>query len=120
MQERELEDLMAKMRAATPAPSGALLARIEADAVAAQPRARPRSPAADRPPGLLEAWFALVGGKTAAAGLALAALTGVWLGFSQPGPVALITEGVSAGLGRDGTIEFVELIPGFDPLATEG
>jgi hypothetical protein len=118
--ERDLDDLFAEARSVAPVPSSALLARVEADAVAAQgARARVR-PAARRPAGAFARWFAGFGGGPALAGLAGAAVAGVWLGVVQPAPVAGLAGRLSEALGQDGAFDYVELIPSFDALDAEG
>lgn len=116
----DLEALFAEARATAPQPSAALLARVAADAYAAQPvgraDARPIRPAG----GVLRRWFAGLGGGPVWAGLASIAVAGVWLGFAQPAPVSGLTDRLSEALGQDSAFDYVELIPSFDALAVEG
>jgi hypothetical protein len=82
-----LEQLFAEARAARPPVSDALMARVLADAAHAMPRATaPVVPR--RVPVGQTGWFkrltAFLGGRPAVAGLAVSALTGVWIGFAQP------------------------------------
>lgn len=111
-----LDDLFAAARAATPAPSEALMARVLADALAEQPRAAavPAAPpvfAPVRRPGRA-LWARLVwalGGAGALAGMGTAAAAGLYIGFAQPSGLAGLDE---AMLGAP--LETVELIPGVD------
>jgi anti-sigma factor RsiW len=82
-----LDDLFAQVRAGVEPVPDALLARVLADADAAMPRAaalHPASAAARPGPGWLGALVALLGGRSAVAGMAAAGLAGVWIGFAQP------------------------------------
>ncbi|MCJ8140468.1 hypothetical protein [Falsirhodobacter halotolerans] len=93
----DLDDLFARARHRTQAPSADLMARILADADAA--RARPAPPAPRRP------WWRvfglMAGGAGAMAGLASAALAGVWIGFAQPEALGLITGNLVTGAVLD-------------------
>lgn len=116
-----LDLFLAAARDAAPEPSAALMARVLADAEALQPSPRPQVEAA--PPGRpahrvyrrqgwpARLWQRLAGGLTAAlggagavAGLATAALAGVWIGFAQPLPVATLI--VTSGAGTASEAEF--------------
>ena len=100
-------------------PDTALMKRIEAQGLAVQSGAGCLwSAVAAR--ASLSRWLEALGGGPVVAGLATAALAGVWIGLAQPAPVAAVTSGVSAALGQDETSDFVELIPGFDSFASEG
>jgi hypothetical protein len=118
MQDSDLDDLFAAARAAAPAPSAALLARIEADARHHLPR--PAARPARAPQGLLGRLVRAVGGPAGAAGLATASLAGLWIGIAQPQGLTTLTEGLTAGLGATAALDSVELIPALDPFATEG
>jgi hypothetical protein len=120
MQERELAELFAEARATAPQPSAALLARIEADAASARPAGAPARPVSRPSGGALARWLAGLGGGAALAGLASAAVAGIWLGVAQPAPVSAITGRVAEAFGQDSAFDYVELIPSFDALATEG
>lgn len=83
-----LDTFFAAGRAAAPEPSDALMARIMADAAAVQAAAATPAPAEttrgrDRF-GLLGAFMAALGGWPAMAGLASAAVAGIWIGAAQP------------------------------------
>jgi hypothetical protein len=103
-----LDALFGAARAARPDPSAALLARIAADAEAvAADRARQ---AAARPSrGGIFGWLPAIGGWPALAGLATAAVAGVWIGYAQPdlGSVSLI------GAADEGTYDIGGLLPGY-------
>lgn len=113
----ELESFFAAARAEVPQPGGDVLARIEAQALAAQPAARP----AGAPPQPRPVRFALLlrealGGWTGIAALATACAAGIWIGVSPP-------DGLSAYLGRDaaalGTLG-IDPLGGFDLALMEG
>jgi hypothetical protein len=125
MQNGDLDDLFAAARAAAPQPSAALLTRVEEDGL----RLLPRSDLApmhrpERPRRALRGLFAdmvgAIGGLGGAAGLATATLAGLWIGIAQPQGLSALTEGLTAPLGVDLAFDSVELIPSFDPFATEG
>lgn len=112
-----LEAFFDAARAEAPQPSEDLMARILADAAAETahraapaPGARAARPAAK----VLGFWDALVmalGGRGALAGLAGAMVAGLWLGVSQPAPIASLAQQVA---GDGTTLEQVDLIPSFD------
>lgn len=79
-EDRRLEPFFEAARTEAPEPSAALMARILADAQAAQEVAAPAPARRRRFPG----WRlpALAGGWGAAGGLAAATLAGVWIGFA--------------------------------------
>lgn len=119
MQDIELDGLFADARANAPMPSGALLARIEADALAMQlaraaPARRP-SPRWRRASGGLSS-----GGLRMAAGLVSATLVGIVIGLAQPPALSGITDQLSAGSDPAAEFDTVELIPAFEPFAAEG
>lgn len=120
MRDSDIDDLFARAREAVPVPDTALMKRIEAQGLAVQSGFAAVPAAAVPKRGSLSRWLAALGGGPVVAGLATAALAGVWIGLAQPAPVAAVTSGVSAALGQDETSDFVELIPGFDSFASEG
>lgn len=83
--DKELDPFFAAARgAARPVPSDDLMARVLADAYAAQPVA---VPAASAPPARRGLWDMLTdvfGGVGGLAGLGTAAVAGVWLGYADP------------------------------------
>lgn len=100
-----LDALFAQARAGAGPVPDALLARVIADAEAAMPRApvlRPAPVAARPQAGWLAALVALLGGRSAVAGMAAAGLAGVWIGFAQP---------VALPFDTDSTVETVTLYP---------
>jgi hypothetical protein len=110
MAERDdlLESFFDAGRAGAERPDAALLARIEADALAAlDARARPRAPSTG---GGWRGIFEMLGGWRAGAGLAGAALAGIVLGASLPTAIT--------GLGTttttdDAGYELGDLAPGY-------
>ena len=65
----------------------------------------------------LSGWL---GGLGVTAGLATATLAGVWLGAVQPAGLSSVTDSVSRALGVTASLDRVDLIPSFDPFASEG
>jgi hypothetical protein len=111
-----LEALFGAARAEAQPLSDDLFARIMADAVAVDTaRAVPQVRAAPR--GWLASFGAMLGGWPSVAGLATAAMAGVWIGVAQP--VALDGLGLSSDTTQTG-YELQDLMPGFDVLASEG
>lgn len=85
----ELDDFFTAARGEGPVPSGALMARVLADADAMQPRvalalAVAEPAAASRWRRWLMAISAAVGGGAMATGLASAAVAGVFIGYAGP------------------------------------
>lgn len=118
----ELEAFFDAARDADPMPSGALLARIEADALAALPvnpgLAEAREP--DVKQGIWAQLLDLVGGWTAVSGLAAAAAAGLWIGVSPP---VAVSDGLSDFLGDNAELlSSGDLDPysGFEYLLAEG
>ena len=74
-----LETLFAAARADPPGLSDRLLATLEAEALAAQPRVRRR-------------WLAAIGGLTGLGSLVTATLAGVWIGVVGPEGLAVPVE----------------------------
>ncbi|WP_102107054.1 dihydroorotate dehydrogenase [Oceaniglobus roseus] len=111
-----LEDFFAAARAAPVAVSDDLVARILQDAAAAQPWAPAPARAA---PGPLARLVGALGGWPSLAGLAAAALAGVWIGTAQPVMIEDLGIGLSA---RSDTAaaegyDLADLMPGYDILA---
>lgn len=79
----DLDDLFAEARAAQIQASTGLMARVLADAAAAQPRRVP----APRPRFTLAALVTALGGLGGMAGLATAAVAGLWVGLAPPAAV---------------------------------
>ena len=89
------------------------MARVLADAMAAQPepaRIAPRAEPAGRM-GILDWLSGLLGGGGVLAGLGAAAAAGMVIGYVQPAPVTAVTEAFLSG-----GIENVELIPNLSGL----
>lgn len=89
-----LDDVLAGARDTGPAPSDALIERVMADAAALQPRPVLPSVARAKPAGVrwLDRLAELFGGGGALAGVGLAMVAGVFIGISQPEPVAALTQ----------------------------
>lgn len=110
MTEAGLDDLFAQARSAQPQPSEALMARVLADGLAAQPRVAVAAvPVVERRPGLWARIVWALGGAGALAGMGSAAAAGLYIGFVQPVGLSGIEEAV---LGVP--LETVELIPSVD------
>lgn len=110
---QDLDELFIQMRTNAPQPSDALMARIMADAMDAQPRRTMRA----TPPARMGFWAtlsAVFGGAGALAGVGSAAMAGLVLGIAQPAPVSALTQ---AFWGTP--LETVELIPSLDGFLTE-
>ncbi|NBE06400.1 dihydroorotate dehydrogenase [Rhodobacter sp. CCP-1] len=108
----DLEDLFATARHMPVRPSAALLDRVLADGLDAQPR--PHTAPLMRPPaaaagGLWSRLAALFGGAGALAGMGTAAAAGLLIGFAQPSNLATLED---AMLGSP--LETVELVPSVD------
>lgn len=119
MDDKELDDLFAATRAAPPAPSDALMARVMADALAHQPAPRPASPAsapraAPRRRPFWEPLAAVFGGTGALVGMGGAAVTGLFIGLAQPAAILTLSEAYFSG-----TAESVALLPSVDALFSE-
>lgn len=109
----DLDDLFAAARADAPAPSGALMARVLADALAEQPRPVMPVPVAApmRRGRVLSRLAALFGGAGALAGMGTAAVAGLLIGYVQPSGLVAVGDAV---LGSP--IEVVDLMPDVDTL----
>ncbi len=123
MADEELDGLFATLRARPPEPKAALVARMEADALAVQAEAAPRrapvaAPVRER--GLVARWADALGGALGLAGLATAALAGLWIGVVQPSPVSGVTGLIEDRLGLGTDEGYVDLSAPFDVLAAEG
>ena len=106
-----LDGLLAEAAERREAPPAALMARIQADALAEQPRPAALSarPARTAPAagwfGTLADWF---GGGLSLAGMSAAAATGLFLGVAQPASVVALAEVVTG----TSAIETIEILPG--------
>lgn len=119
MSTQDIDDLFTAARATPPAPSAALLARVMEDALTHQPTANVVH-VVPRRNSLWSMLSTAFGGRTALAGLSVAALAGFWLGFAQPAPVAAPVFALTDALWSGTPLDTVELIPGFDDFLTEG
>ena len=114
MSETELDRLLARARANPPQPSDALMARVLADALAAQPVAPAPAVPLPAPPrrGFWRALTAGFGGSAVLAGLGGVAMMGLFFGYADPAGLAdrlLIT--TDSGL---------ELVPVAELFLSEG
>lgn len=109
----DLDSLFSEARARPPEPiPDRLMARVMADALTHLPSAEPLARPAPARPGFWEGFLSLFGGGGALAGMATAAVAGVWLGFAQP----LGGDLVGALTGSGGTLD---LMPGIEALMAE-
>jgi hypothetical protein len=111
LNDNALEMLFASARAEAPLPSDALVARVLADAERAAP-----VPAAPPVP-VWRALFGAIGGWRGGAGLALAGVAGLAIGFVSPEALDAVAPGYAltdAGYGLE------DLMPGFSSLLDEG
>lgn len=105
----DLDDLFAAARRREADPSADLLARILADAEMARVPPVPASPPRRSWRRILGV---MLGGVGATAGMASAALAGVWIGFAQPEALSLITETLV-------TSSVIDPYPAFDAVLEE-
>lgn len=119
-----LDSFFAAGRDEAPVPSADLLARIMADAeseATAREAVTPR-PKANR--SLIAALAAMVGGWPAFAGMASAAVAGIWIGAAQPTALATLTGDVftagSTTSAATSDYELEEIVPGYAALMTYG
>ena len=123
MHDLDLLFATAKAQDAAMMPSDDLMARVLADAAREQPRSpvRPKvwptaAPANSTPQaGFWPCLAALFGGGGVVAGLATAAVAGLYLGFAPPAAMLQLTTAV---IGTSG-LESVDLMPGVDALLSE-
>ena len=100
-----LEAFFAEARGRNDRPSGALVARVLADAEAEQP-AR----------GGFAGFFRALGGWPSAAGLVAASAAGVLIGFNAPDAVLLFDAGAT-----ESAYDLTDLVPGYGtPMAFDG
>ena len=115
MTKDDLDDLFAAARSQGPQPSPALMSRILADAVAEQPRPPTPARAAPRPRFSLAALVSALGGAAALAGLATAAVVGVWIGLAPPAAV----DDLAASVWPSGAGDSVDLIPDLEGILSD-
>ncbi len=104
-----LDQLFAAERAVSFRASPALMARVAADARKLQPRPVRGAALGQRLRHLLTGGLR---GGFAVAGMAGAALAGLWLGLVPPAPLADVTD----ALWQDESVASVELIPDYDDM----
>ncbi|MBY6170933.1 hypothetical protein KUV73_16340 [Mameliella alba] len=112
-----LESFFAAARAETPQPGGDFLARMEAQALAEQPRPQAdQEVIAVRRPGMLRQLREALGGWVGVTGLVTACAAGIWIGVNPPDSLSVIWGGDAASLGTLG----VDPLSGFDLALLEG
>lgn len=111
----ELDILFNAARKSAVAPSNDLMQRILADADATMPRAHAAPQKTATKPGVFATLWSAIGGWPAAVGMAAATLAGVWIGFSQPAGLDLLTQSY-LGIDSDYSI----LAPDFSSGTWEG
>lgn len=111
MRDKDVDDLLAMAAANRPAPDPALLNRVLADALAAQPKVAVPAVPPPRPNGLLARLSQAFGGGAVLAGVTSTLLLGIAVGYARPGTMDYLT---------GGSAEVVELFPETDFLITEG
>jgi hypothetical protein len=104
LDDETLDGFFDAARAQAPPPSDALLARI--DASASREAIIPAAPATSTAPAV-RGFFAALGGWPVMAGLATAAIAGVWIGYSSPSLAGLGVEDPVDGFDLGG------LLPGY-------
>ncbi len=115
LSDAELELLFQAVQDTAPVPSEELWQRVHADADAAMPPPATRPASTARRPvqvGLVAGLLAAIGGWPSMAGLATAAIAGVWIGFSNP---AALSELNDLGLLPGDTSAQVFDLEDFDP-----
>jgi hypothetical protein len=112
MRDDDLDDLLALAARARPDPSPALIERVLADALAAQPPAPAPVPPRRRQP-LLGRLAGAFGGGPVLAGVCSTVLLGLTVGYLNPGAADYLTGGLVAS-------DTLDLFPTADVLATEG
>lgn len=111
MRDKDLDDLLALAAENRPAPDPALLDRVLADALAAQPERVPPAPPVQRRIGLVERLSLAFGGGAVLAGVTSTLLLGMAIGYLSPTTLDYLT---------GGSAQAVELFPDTDFLTTEG
>jgi hypothetical protein len=120
MSDADLDALLSDLRSHPHEADARLLARIVDDAQAVQSsRTSVRAVVPTREPALRR-WISALGGSVALAGLGTAAMAGLWIGMAQPASLIDVTDQLSAALGREAALDYVELFPDFTTLQIEG
>jgi len=114
-----LDEIFAAARAREPGPSGALMARILADAEAAQDaRFETARPTAVARPSRWARFVEGLGGWGSLAGLVTATMAGVWLGFVSPDQLNTLSGGLLLPDTSGAAIYALEdILPADDGLA---
>jgi len=118
MQDKDLDQILARAAGAPPPQAPGLLDRVLADALAEQarfaapaPSTKPMAPAGRGLAAALDWLAATLGGTPMLAGVCAAALVGTALGYLEPSMLDLLT---------GGDIDTVDLFPEVEFLMTEG
>ena len=93
----DLDADLAALRAESPPPPSDLVSRVLADAMTVQSDFPPVRATAEHRPGIWQELLRTLGGWPAMAGLATAAVAGVWLGAFPPGLLPDATNNILAG-----------------------
>lgn len=120
MSDDDLEQMFATARKAPPEPSPDFLARVLSDAQALQSAAAPLAVHPERKGvlAMLGAAVGAIGGWPAMAGLASAAVTGLWIGINPPN---VLSTPISAAFGEAALLgESTDFGEGFDFTQFEG
>lgn len=110
-----LDDVFAAARATVPEPRAEVMARILADAEGEIDR-RESVSANARPAHRFDILRAAIGGWPAMAGMATAAVTGLWIGVSAPDQLSVLSGGWIGGASANSEFELEELVPGYIAL----
>ncbi len=101
-----IDDLFGLARGENPAPSDALMARVLADAASAHAAPQPAPVQSSLWQGILD----FVGGWPSVGGLAVAGVTGIWVGFAPP---TLVSSWTAELIGTPVTIDMLSDTSGF-------
>jgi hypothetical protein len=111
MRDKDVDELLALAAGTRPAPDPALMDRVLADALAAQPKPATAVTRTAEVPGLLQRLSLAFGGGAVLAGVGSTLFLGLAVGYLSPATLDYLT---------GGTAEAVELFPDADFLTTEG
>lgn len=119
--EFDLDALFAEARSLGDAPGPDLMARVLADALAAQPAPAQAAPIPAPRPSRLRQFLNAVGGWPAVAGLATAGVAGLWIGVNPPaGMATTVASTAESVLGSETDLYLVDLMPGYEFALAEG
>ena len=111
----DLDAALAALKDEAPLPPSDLVSRVLSDAVAVQAGLAPQHATPERRQGIWQELLRTLGGWPAMAGLATAAVAGVWLGAFPPG---MLPEATNSFLNSGDDVYLVDVAPelGFDGL----